>query len=86
MELLRSLEPLVDSVWPPCVELVSEFCRLLSCIAFEGSSPKKVWSFLCTLPAILALEPVDDTVVALAIEGRLSSPSITKLMPLLGDT
>jgi hypothetical protein len=59
----------------PCMELVSESCLLICFFKPVYSSPKNPCSFLWNLPLELDLEPVDDTVVALAIDGRRSSPS-----------
>ena len=66
-----------------CMLLVSDACLLaLPSFAMPGySSPKNPASFLLNLPLMLFFEPVEETVVALAIEGRLSSPSPEKLMP-----
>ena len=68
---------------PLCMELDSEFCLLLSSSPLY-SSPKKPCSFLWNLPLTLDLEPEEDTVVALAMEGRRSSPSLVKLIPFCG--
>jgi hypothetical protein len=66
-------------------ELVSEFCLLYPYRLLDGSfaisSPKKPWSFFENFPPMLPLDPCDDIVVALAIDGRLSSPSPGKPMP-----
>lgn len=68
---------------PLFMELVSEFCLLLLWLGSKGTSfsPKKPCSFFCIRSLALCLEPVEDTVVALAIDGRLSSPSPGKPMP-----
>lgn len=67
---------------PFCIELVSEFCLLLLVLSNGTSfSPKKPCSFFCMRSLTLVLDPVDDTVVALAIEGLRSSPSVGKFMP-----
>jgi hypothetical protein len=65
-------------------ELVSEFCLLYPYLldgSFATSSPKKPCSFFVNFPPMLPLDPCDDIVVALAIDGRLSSPSPGKPMP-----
>jgi hypothetical protein len=68
---------------PFCIELAAEFWRL-SFPMGTSFSPKNPLSFLCMRSCTLALDPVDDTVVALAIDGLLSSPSAGKHMPLPG--
>lgn len=68
---------------PFCIELASEFCRL-SFPTGTSFSPKNPRSFFCIRSWTLAFEPVDETVVALAIDGLLSSPSVGKHMPLPG--
>lgn len=84
VELLRVLGPPSpgakggSEAFPFCTKLASEFCLLSGSWRTPGrvtSSPKKPCSFLRALPFPLALEPTDDIVVALAIEGLLSSPS-----------
>lgn len=68
---------------PFCIELASEFWRP-SFPPGTSFSPKKPLSFFCMRSCTLILEPVDETVVALAMDGRLSSPSMGKHMPLPG--
>jgi hypothetical protein len=80
--LLRDEASEADCALLPCMELVSEFC-LLGSLSPVYSSPKKPCSFLWNFPPALDLEPVEETVVALAIDGRRSSPS-GKFMPLWG--
>ena len=68
----------------PCdMELVSEFCPLVSCKPVY-SSPKKPPKFFRNLPLTLLFEPVDDAVVALATDGLRLSPSFGKAMPFGG--
>jgi hypothetical protein len=64
------------------VRLVSEFCRESP----GNSSPKKPWSFLWNPRLMLDLDPELLTVVALATEGRRSSPGnpIVSSLPLPG--
>lgn len=66
-------------------ELVSEFCLLYPTYLPEGSfaisSPKNPWSFFWNLLPMLPFEPCEDIVVALAMEGRLSSPSSVNPIP-----
>ena len=86
MELFLFRDPLAPGAKGgklPCIELDSEFCRLPSFCRSLYSSPKKLCSFFWNLPPILDLEPEEDTVLALAIDGRRSSPS-GKVMPLCG--
>ena len=65
---------------PPWIELASEFCLLPSWPTGPAySSPKNPCNFLRYLPLML-FEPVDETVVALAIDGRRSS-SFGKRIP-----
>ena len=85
MELFRFREPPgAKAGMPFCSELVSEFC-LLYPYRPDGSllmsSPKKPCSFFENLPPMLPFDPCDEMVVALAIEGRLSSPSPGKPIP-----
>lgn len=74
--------PVPDGRVLPCIELVSDPC-LLASFRPVYSSPKKLLSLRCILALVLDLEPVDDTVVALAMDGRRSSPS-GKFIPLRG--
>lgn len=72
-----------EGTLPPCNELVSDPVLLADFVKPVYSSPKKPCSFLWNFPPALDLEPVEETVVALAIEGRRSSPS-GNLIPLPG--
>jgi len=70
---------------PPCTELVSDGFLLLSFAAsVPYSSPKKPCSFLWNLPLKLDLDPEDETVVALAMEGLRSALSSGKAPPFGG--
>jgi len=72
---------------PFCSELVSEFCLLYPYRpdgSLSMSSPKKPCSFFENLPPMLPFDPWDEMVVALAIDGRLSSPSPGKPIPPVG--
>ena len=66
------------------MELDSEPCLLDSSSPLY-SSPKNPCSFLWNLPETLDLDPVEETVVALAMEGLRSSPSLGKFIPLCGE-
>jgi hypothetical protein len=85
MELFLFREPPGANADPLfCSELVSEFCLLypdLPECSFGKSSPKKPCSFFENFPLMLPFDPCDDMVVALAIDGRLSSPSPGKPIP-----
>lgn len=70
-----------------CSELVSEFCLLYPYLPDESldtSSPKNPCNFLENLPPMLPFDPWDDMVVALAIDGRLSSGSPGNPIPVCG--